>query len=98
VGEHSDDPDWHEAVASTYAQYGTALACGGRLGPQTVGVAHRSIACGTEITFRHDGHTATVPVIDRGPFIDGRDFDLTPAAAAELDLGDDIAAVEWHGP
>jgi rare lipoprotein A len=95
VGE-SSDPDWHEAIASTYAQYGTALACGGRLEPDTVGVAHRTIACGTEITFRYRGRTATVPVIDRGPFVPGRDFDLTPAAAAKLNLGDDIVTVDWH--
>ena len=39
--------------------------------------------------------TLTVPVVDRGPFVAGRDFDLTPAAAARLDLSG-VADVDWH--
>jgi rare lipoprotein A (peptidoglycan hydrolase) len=86
---------WRKGVASVYSQYGTELACGGRLEAGRVGVAHRTLPCGAQLAFRHAGHTLTVPVIDRGPYVAGRDFDLTPAAAAQLGVGG-VATVEWH--
>jgi rare lipoprotein A len=94
VGE-SSDPDWHRGVVSTFALYGTELACGGRLEASTVGVAHRTLPCGTPVTFRYRGRTVTVPVVDRGPFVAGRDFDLTPVAAARLRL-EGVASVDWR--
>ena len=88
-------PDWRRGVASVFFQYGTPLACGGRLEQATLGVAHRALPCGAPITFRHHGRMLTVAVVDRGPFVAGRDFDLTPAAAARLDLSG-VADVDWH--
>src|SRR5207302_5732460 len=67
-------PDWHRGVASVFFQYGTPLACGGRLDQEMLGVAHRTLPCGAPVTFRHHGRTLTVPVVDRGPFVAGRDF------------------------
>ena len=64
--------------------YGKRTACGKRLGRRTVGVAHRTLPCGTRVTFYHGGHFATVSVIDRGPFRRGVAWDLTAAAAKEL--------------
>ena len=53
------------------------LACGGRLGAGTIGVAHKTLPCGTRLTLRHRGRTVRVRVIDRGPFVGGREFDLS---------------------
>jgi rare lipoprotein A (peptidoglycan hydrolase) len=64
--------------------YGKRTACGVRLGPGTLGVAHRTLPCGTRVTFYYDGHFATVAVIDRGPFRRGVAWDLTAAAARQL--------------
>jgi hypothetical protein len=64
--------------------YGKRTACGKRLDPGTVGVAHRTLPCGTRVTFYHGGHFATVAVIDRGPFRRGVAWDLTAAAAKQL--------------
>ena len=64
--------------------YGKRTACGKRLAPSTVGVAHRTLPCGTRVTFYHGGHFATVAVIDRGPFRRGVAWDLTAAAAKQL--------------
>lgn len=64
--------------------YGKRTACGVRLGRGTLGVAHRTLPCGTRVTFYHDGHFATVAVIDRGPFRRGVAWDLTAAAARQL--------------
>ena len=52
--------------------YGKRTACGKRLGRATIGVAHRTLPCGTRVTFYHGGRFVTVPVIDRGPFRAGR--------------------------
>jgi len=72
------------AGASWYGLYGEGLACGGRLGVNQIGVAHKTLPCGTKVTIYYRGRTIVAPVIDRGPFIAGREFDLTGAAARAL--------------
>lgn len=60
--------------------YGNGGACGmmpGGLTPETVGVAHRTLPCGTVVTFRYNGRTVTTRVIDRGPYVAGRTWDMT---------------------
>jgi peptidoglycan hydrolase-like protein with peptidoglycan-binding domain len=64
--------------------YGRRTACGTRLEPTTLGVAHKTLPCGTRVTFYHAGHFVTVAVIDRGPFRHGVSWDLTAAAAKRL--------------
>jgi rare lipoprotein A (peptidoglycan hydrolase) len=49
-----------------------------------MGVAHRSLPCGTKVSFLYNGRTITVPVVDRGPFGKGIDWDLTTAASDAL--------------
>jgi hypothetical protein len=73
---------WHyDPNASFYGPgfYGRRTACGVALTTTVKGVAHRTLPCGTLITFRNpvNGRTATVPVIDRGPYVAGRIWDLT---------------------
>jgi rare lipoprotein A (peptidoglycan hydrolase) len=96
VGAHSSGDDLHYrfAVASTFGIYGEPLACGGTLRPGQPGVANRSLPCGTRVALRVDDRTTTAPVIDRGPYVAGRDFDLTPATAAALRF-DGVGRVEW---
>lgn len=48
--------------------YGNTTACGQRYTRQTIGVAHRTLPCGTMVEFRWKGITARAPVIDRGPY------------------------------
>jgi rare lipoprotein A len=67
--------------------YGNKLSCGGRLTPGTLGVAHKTLPCGTRVTLRHRGRIVRVPVVDRGPFVGGREFDLTAATRARLGFG-----------
>jgi rare lipoprotein A (RlpA)-like double-psi beta-barrel protein len=56
--------------------------------PDTWGVAHKSLPCGTMVTLTHGTRTVTVPVVDRGPYIAGREFDLSPRVKAELGCTD----------
>jgi rare lipoprotein A len=74
------------AYASWYGPglYGNRTGCGGRLAPGRLGVAHKSLPCGSRVTFRHRGRTVRVRVIDRGPYVGGREYDLTEATARKL--------------
>jgi len=74
------------AGASYYGPglYGNGVACGGTLTPGTMGVAHRTLPCGTKVRLRYRGRSVTVPVIDRGPYVAGRDYDLTEAVRNRL--------------
>ena len=64
--------------------YGQRTGCGSTLRQGQLGVAHKSLPCGTKVTFRHRGRTVRVPVIDRGPYVAGREYDLTEATARRL--------------
>ena len=77
---------YRTAAASYYGPglYGGALACGGTLQPGTIGVAHKTLPCGTRVRLRYRGRTVTARVVDRGPYVAGRDFDLTAATRARL--------------
>ncbi|MGI8803368.1 MAG: septal ring lytic transglycosylase RlpA family protein [Solirubrobacteraceae bacterium] len=75
------------AGASWYGG-GGPLACGGRLTDSRLGVAHKTLPCGTMVGLRLGNRTVRVPVIDRGPYVAGRDFDLTPATKRALGFGD----------
>ena len=63
--------------------------------PDTWGVAHKSLPCGTMVTLTHGANTVTVPVVDRGPYIAGREFDLSPRVKAELGCSD-LCTVVMH--
>ena len=75
-------PQWHhDANVSWYGPglYGNRTACGYALTKSLVGVAHRTLPCGTRVTFRNPatGRTVTAAVVDRGPYVSGRSWDLT---------------------
>ena len=59
-------------------------ACGQLYTTTIVGVAHRTLRCGTRVTFRYRGVVLTVPVIDRGPYVAGRLWDLSGGACTVL--------------
>ena len=74
------------AEASYYGPglYGGGLACGGTLSPGKLGVANKTLPCGSKVTLRYHGKTLTVPVIDRGPYAGNREYDLTAATKTKL--------------
>lgn len=77
---------YRRALASWYGPglYGGPLACGGRLHEGTLGVANKTLPCGAKVTVRFHGRSVRVPVVDRGPYVGGREFDLTGALRNRL--------------
>jgi hypothetical protein len=76
------------AIATWYGPgfFGNTTACGIVLTEATVGVAHRTLPCGTRAQIALGDRVIVVPVIDRGPFANGADWDLTQAAAQQLGM------------
>ncbi len=66
--------------------YGKRTACGQAMTEGLVGVAHRTLPCGTRITFKNpaNGRVVTAPVVDRGPYVSGRTWDLTGGLCLKL--------------
>jgi Lytic transglycolase len=79
---------FRSAGASWYGPglYGRSTACGQTLRASTIGVAHRSLPCGTMVKFAYHGNAVIAPVIDRGPYVKGRAWDLTAAASEALEF------------
>ena len=81
-------PTWYRALA---APYGPATArrrteCGQQLDAQTLGVAHPVLPCGVKLYIAFEGTRVLTQVIDRGPFVPGREFDVTKALADRIGL------------
>ncbi len=77
---------YRSAQASWYGPglYGAHLACGGTLTAGTLGVANKSLPCGSRVSLRHGHRAVRVRVVDRGPYVGGREYDLTAATAQKL--------------
>lgn len=79
--------------------YGRRTACGQTMSHALLGVAHRSLPCGTPVAVLYHGRTVTVPVVDRGPFANGARYDLTSATAQALGfVKTDTVGVVQAGP
>ena len=80
---------YKESSVSWYGPgfYGHRTACGQTLTTSTLGTAHKTLPCGTRVAFYYRGNAITVPVIDRGPYVAGREYDLTEATKNRLHFG-----------
>ncbi|MGE5409169.1 MAG: septal ring lytic transglycosylase RlpA family protein [Syntrophothermus sp.] len=86
AGELAFSP-WRVAGASWYggpSMWGATTACGQTLRPSTLGVANKTLPCGTAVKFRYHGRVLITRVIDRGPYVSGRSWDFTAAASEAL--------------
>ena len=83
-------------LASYYGPglYGNRTACGQLMTTTLQGVAHRTLPCGTVVRLSYGDRSVAVPVVDRGPFIAGREFDLTYATKVSLGCPD-LCWVAW---
>lgn len=90
-------------IASVYAYSGEETANGETASPDSLTAAHRTLPFGTLVRVTNDltGDWVVVRINDRGPFVDGRIIDLTPAGAAAIG-SDGLAPVSlqvigWSG-
>jgi hypothetical protein len=72
----ADTASWYNDAGNT--------ACGYHAG---LGVANRSLPCGTRVRIYYGGRTVTATVDDRGPYVGGRNWDLNQNTAAALGFG-----------
>jgi rare lipoprotein A (peptidoglycan hydrolase) len=81
-------PIFKDAITTFYGPglWGRHTACGEVLERATVGIASRTLKCGTMVAVHYGGRELSVPVIDRGPFANHASWDLTMAAARLLRL------------
>jgi rare lipoprotein A (peptidoglycan hydrolase) len=79
---------YRPSLATQYGPgfYGKKTACGQTLRGHTIGVANRTLPCGMPVAVYYRGRTLVVPVIDRGPYANGADWDLTEAAGQALGI------------
>lgn len=86
---------WNVSIASVYTDYGKPIACGGVLHVPELGVANKTLPCGTQVIFLYRNRAVKVPVIDRGPYIAGRTWDLTGATAEALHFPG-LGPIRWR--
>ncbi|GAB3764463.1 SH3 domain-containing protein [Microlunatus parietis] len=77
-----DDKAKKGTCKASYYDEPQVTATGGWFDPSKLSTAHKSLPFGTKVkvTNLNNGKTVTVPVTDRGPYIEGRCLDLSTAA------------------
>jgi hypothetical protein len=92
---------WRTSGSSWYGPgfYGSGTACGQTYTKTIIGVAHRTLPCGTLVEFRNpeNGTVVRARVIDRGPYVSGRLWDLSRGLCVALDHCY-TAPIQWRLP
>lgn len=80
--------DYRDETSNKHVRYlRSRLATGAAFDANGMAAAHRTLPFGTIVTLKHYRRTLNVKINDRGPFVRGRTFDLTPAANKYLQCG-----------
>jgi len=79
-------PSDRKCVVSWYGEKyrGRLMANGKPFNPAAMTVAHKSLPFGTRVRFQLGPRSIIATVTDRGPFVAGREFDLSSGAFAQL--------------
>ena len=89
----------HTGLVSWYGKdfHGNQTASGAVYDMHEMTAAHRSLPFGAVVRMRCGDRGCTVTICDRGPFVDGHEFDLSPAAFACLaSLETGLVWVKWE--
>jgi len=80
--------DWNRALAASEPLHAKArqTVCGHTLTAKTLGVAHPVLPCNVKLYLVFGGKQVLTEVVDRGPYVPGREFVLTHALAVALGL------------
>ncbi len=78
-----------------YSHAGNLTASGVPFDPTAFTAAHKTLPFGTQLRVGYGGNSTVVTVNDRGPYVDGRDVDLSQAAAEMIGLtGPGVAPIQ----
>jgi rare lipoprotein A len=88
---------YYTARAAPYGPTATRrrTACGKPFLKTTEGAAHPVLPCGVRIYIRFHGREVLTQIVDRGPNVPGREFDITKALANRLDLHG-TQTIQWR--
>lgn len=84
----TDRAEAREGLASWYGPgfKGLPTASGEPYNPHGYTAAHKTLPLGTDLVVNYGGRSVQVTVNDRGPYVAGRELDLSRAAARDLGL------------
>src|SRR5215475_11686787 len=74
------------SMVSSYYWQGQKTADGERFNSEGLTAAHKTLPFGTKLRVTYNGRSVRVRVNDRGPFIKGRQLDLSRGAARQLGM------------
>jgi len=79
-------PKTHTCIASWYGEKyrGRLTASGSIFNPEELVAAHKTLPFGTRLLVENGPNNVFVTITDRGPFIRGRELDLSRAAFERL--------------
>ena len=88
---------WYHALAAAapLPKKSRRTACGQTLNDKTVGLAHPTLPCNAKLFIEFGGKRVLTQVIDRGPYVAGREFQLTKALAEKVGLHD-LQRIRWR--
>ena len=88
VAVGNDRAEAETVLASWYGAelQGSPTASGEPYNPWGYTAAHKTLPLGTELVVSYGGRSVQVTVNDRGPYVGGRDLDLSQGAATDLGL------------
>lgn len=88
--------DWMNVVASCYYDVGLPIANGSTLAANDLVIAHKTLPLGTRVEIEYRGKRVRASVQDRGPYIAGRDIDLSPGVQQALGLYDGVTPLKMR--
>lgn len=75
---------WYDCSTKGQCSKSKRTANGERFNPNALTAAHRTLPFGTKVRVTHKGRSVVVRINDRGPFVRGRQLDLSRAAARSI--------------
>ena len=75
---------WYDCAKPGECSKRKITASGQKFNPNALTAAHKTLPFGTKLKVTHKGRSVIVRINDRGPFIKGRQLDLSRAAARKI--------------
>ena len=73
-----------QSIVASWYEMGKVTASGEKFKPDKLTAAHRTLPFGTKLKLKYKDRKVIVTINDRGPFIKGRNLDLSRGAAKVL--------------